>query len=181
MEPPFYRGPTLRLDEYDQSIRVIATDGRILACVRAAVLIDATASDGELRLFAASGDYRFGQLAKHDADAAAKALAARFGTPKALEIVEEEDVRRDPHHHHGRHLQITALWSWGFEESSLAGASFGCDLTFPDNGPYGSGSHLVRARGVWLCEHVPRRDGRLGACRPEFVAYSAEGIEPASD
>jgi len=142
------------------------------------LLLDALATERQLEIFEASkGRAMLGDVEAEDARDAASMLRERWMLPNPLMRVEAESVASAPLTYHGRHLEMTATWRFGFEVSSFAGAwiSASPPLARRDR-EHPSAEILVTARGVWLAEEG-RGYGHLGASDAVFHAYSVERVE----
>lgn len=182
--PPFYNGPTIRLYEHNACLQLADGQKNLLAAFRPELLIDATAEGGSIRFFGAAfgedaepGGFRtFHGLTERDAQLAVEAIVTRYRLPRPLEEVSESDLLSDPHAFDGRHIEVTAAWTRGFEMSSFAGAWLTGGPRMASSRDHRPVTGLVRARGVWQSS----RDGgygHLGCSASCLVAYQSWLVE----
>ncbi|MGH7281264.1 MAG: hypothetical protein ACRELY_07065, partial [Polyangiaceae bacterium] len=99
------------------------------------------------------------------------------------EVVEEAALRANPAAFDGKHIEVTARWSLGFETNDFAGAELTGPFLASKDSPLGDCSGresrdvLVRARGVWRC-NGKSRFGHLGVKHAQMNAY---GVWPVED
>ena len=185
--PPFFKGLTIRLYEHNLCLQIADGKMNLLAAFRPELLIDVNAKGGALCFFGATfsepgeapGVRTFDGFSEDDARLAAQTIGARYHLPKPLEIVSEQEVRGDPHSFDGRHIELTATWTVGFEHSTFAG-------TWLEGGPRMPGasdprrhrSGLVRVRGIWQSSPSGRY-GHLGCSTARLVAYQSWLVDEA--